>query len=97
MSTNTDTRALTRAWAIIVTLSLISVGANLARTHLAGLGFWAGALAMVLAFIKARQVLDHFLGLRRTAGPWRGLFTALLVLICAGVVALAGLERLGLP
>jgi hypothetical protein len=72
---------LARAWMVLAALTILSVAAAL----LAGNGHRAGLVSVVVAlaasFIKARQVLDHFLDLRRAGGGWRGVFNALLLVI----------------
>lgn len=77
-----DARLL-KAWLILVGLTIVSVGAGL-WLHIPAKA--AGAIAMVVAVVKARQVLDHFLDLRRAAGPWRAMLTSLLVFIAGGVI-----------
>lgn len=74
-------RRLLRAWAVLVTLTLISVGAALASGGHQRAGLIPVAVALIASFVKARQVLDHFLDLRRAQGGWRGLFNALLLVI----------------
>lgn len=78
----------TRAWLLLVALSLASTG--LAASGLSGAGFVLAVLA--LAGIKARLILAHYLGL--TAAPaWaRGfdLGLALLLALFAGLALAAG-------
>lgn len=84
MSTMMENDArLLKAWLVLVSLTIVSVGAGL-WLHLPAKA--AGAIAMVVAVIKARQVLDHFLDLRRAAGPWRTMLTALLMVVAGGIV-----------
>lgn len=71
---------MTRAWLLLVLLTVTSVAA---------LGRWesgplAGALVLGLAWFKVRLVLDHFVGLRR-AGAWR---TGLLALFLGVVIVI---------
>lgn len=76
-------RRLLRAWLILAALTILSVG-----TALAGQGTSLSLVAVLVAlgasFVKARQVLDHFLDLRRARGPWRAFFTGLLLVILGG-------------
>lgn len=76
--TKTDNARLTRAWAILAGLTVISVATALyAPEH----SLIAVGIALAASFIKARQVLDHFLDLRRAGAGWRGFFSAALLLI----------------
>lgn len=77
-----DARLL-KAWLVLVGLTILSVGAGL-WLHMPAKA--AGAIAMVVAVVKARQVLDHFLDLRSAAGPWRSMLTWLLVFIAGGII-----------
>ncbi|MBI3445635.1 MAG: cytochrome C oxidase subunit IV family protein [Magnetospirillum sp.] len=74
-------RNLLRAWAILASLTALSVGAALIGGTGQRSSLIAVAVALIASFIKARQVLDHFLDLRRAGWGWRGLFNALLLLI----------------
>ena len=80
-----DDRRLFTAWVILVALTALSVGVALAGIR-EGAGKWAGAVAMAVAFVKARQVLDHFLDLRRAGPFWRTFFTAALAGLLSGIV-----------
>lgn len=84
MPATPDDRRLLTAWATLVALTALSVAVTLAGGE--GAGKWAGAVAMTVAFVKARQVLDHFLDLRRAGGGWRTFFTAALAVLLAGIV-----------
>lgn len=81
-------RRLLRAWAVLAVLTVVSVGGALASggDHRAGLV--SVVVALAASFIKARQVLDHFLDLRRAGAGWRGLFNALLLAILGMCLAL---------
>ena len=80
-----DTRAwgrrLTRAWLILAGLTLVSTAAALAGPAGQRAGMISVAVALAAAFVKARQLLDHFLDLRRAGKGWRGLFNGLLLAI----------------
>lgn len=77
---------LRRAWALMAVLTVVSVAGALAGFR-AEAGPWAAALPLAIAFVKARQVLDHFLDLRRAGGNWRTVFTVLLLTVLAGIYA----------
>ena len=81
-----DEKRLTQAWLIVVAMTVASVGAAMAGAHVESGGRWASCVAMAAAFIKARQILDHFLDLRRAGKSWRGFFTWALVGIMGGVL-----------
>ncbi|CAA7617823.1 conserved membrane hypothetical protein [Candidatus Terasakiella magnetica] len=74
-------RRLLRAWAILAALTGLSVGAALMSGSGSRAGLFSVVVALAASFIKARQVLNHFLDLRRAGGSWRTLFTAVLLVI----------------
>lgn len=74
-------RRLTRAWVVLVALTVISVAAAVMGPPDQRASLVSVAVALIASFIKARQVLDHFLDLRRAGSGWRGLFNALLVAV----------------
>lgn len=89
MPASSDDRRLFTAWVILVALTALSVGVALAGGEgggSEGAGKWAGAVAMAVAFVKARQVLDHFLDLRRAGNGWRMGFTFALLGLLSGLV-----------
>ena len=90
-------RRLFRAWAILAILTVVSVGTALVGGDGQRAGLVSVAVALVAAFIKARQVLDHFLDLRRAGSGWRGLFNGMLLTILGICFALymAALIRSG--
>lgn len=76
---------LLRAWLMLLALS--GATALLASEH-ARLPKSAGAvLLLLLAFSKARIILDDYLGLR-AAPAWRRGFTVVILLFLAGLAAL---------
>jgi drug/metabolite transporter (DMT)-like permease len=81
MSASTDSRRLARAWMVLAGLTVISVGAAVAGGADNGSSLVAVLVALAASFIKARQVLDHFLDLRRAGRGWQTFFTALLALL----------------
>jgi hypothetical protein len=87
-------QAATRAWLIISALTIASVAAVLLGARMEGAGFWAGAFALALAFVKARQLLDHFLGLRQAGPAWRTTFMVALLVILGGMLLIGVLARL---
>lgn len=83
---NTETigawgRRLTRAWIVLAGLTVISVAAAAMGPPDQRASMLSVAVALIASFVKARQVLDHFLDLRRAGSGWRGLFNALLVAV----------------
>lgn len=74
-------RRLLRAWAILATLTLVSVASAMVAPHDQRVGLVSVSVALVASFIKARQVLDHFLDLRRAGSGWRTGFNVLLLVI----------------
>ncbi len=84
----TASRHLYRAWIVLAVLTIVSVVVRLMGAH-EGVGAVANLVALAASFVKARQVLDHFLGLRGAAGGWRTMLSALLLLILGGVGAMA--------
>ncbi len=81
-------RRLVRAWVILAGLTVVSVGAALTGGGGHRSSLVAVLVALVASFIKARQVLDHFLDLRRAGSGWRAVFTALLLVILGGCLIL---------
>jgi len=81
-------RRLVRAWMVLLGLTLVSVGAALAGGTNNRSGLVAVVVALVASFIKARQVLDHFLDLRRAGPGWQAVFTALLLTILGSCLVL---------
>ncbi|MEW5727902.1 MAG: cytochrome C oxidase subunit IV family protein [Pseudomonadota bacterium] len=79
-------RRLTRAWLLLVGLTLVSLAAVLGFGA-SEAGMAAAAVALAAAFYKARLVLDHFLDLRRAEGGWRAFFAAMLAVILGGLMA----------
>ena len=74
-------RRLVRAWVILLVLTCLSVGAALTGGPAGHTGVAAVVVALVASFVKARQVLDHFLDLRRAGQGWQAVFMALLLTI----------------
>ncbi len=81
-------RRLNRAWAVLAGLTVLSVGAALLGPDGQRASLGSVAVALVASFVKGRQVLDHFLDLRRAGSGWRGLFNALLLVILGSCFAL---------
>ncbi|MDA8232741.1 MAG: cytochrome C oxidase subunit IV family protein [Magnetospirillum sp.] len=77
-------RRLFRAWLVLVALTILSVTAALLGHDDTRLSLAAVLVTLAASFLKARQVLDHFLDLRRAGSGWQAFFTALLVLILGG-------------
>lgn len=79
-------RRLLKAWALLVTLTVVSLTVVLGfgRTEA---GLVAAAVALIASYFKARAVLDHFLDLRRADKGWRGFFSGMLVVLLGGLMA----------
>ncbi|TAN46953.1 MAG: hypothetical protein EPN26_14485 [Rhodospirillales bacterium] len=83
-----EERRLLKAWVILIGLTSVSVLAAFAGQSLEGGPGPALAVLMGTAFIKTRQVLDHFLDLREARAGWRSFFTflmAALLLLLLGI------------
>lgn len=70
---------ITRAWLLLVLLTLLSLGAG----HFGPTGLAANGLILVAAFAKGRWMLMDFLKLRGTPPAWRALFLSWLALVTA--------------
>jgi hypothetical protein len=84
----TEERRLFRAWLVLMSLTLVSLLAAFGGEGIEGGSALSLAVLMGAAFIKTRQVLDHFLDLREARAGWRVFFTLLLaglLLILLGV------------
>lgn len=79
-------RTLFKAWLVLVGLTLMSLAVVLGLGRSEG-GLVAAAVALVASYVKARAVLDHFLGLRHAGKGWRGFFSALLMVLLGGLMA----------
>ncbi|CAA7612542.1 cytochrome C oxidase subunit IV family protein [Magnetospirillum sp. SS-4] len=87
-------RRLNRAWIILAGITILSVGVALLSPPGQRAGLVSVLAALAASFVKARQVLDHFLDLRRAGPGWRGGFNALLALIL-GICLACYLAALG--
>jgi hypothetical protein len=75
--TQTAARQVTRAWSLLVVLTLLSLGAGGSGWT----GLAADALILTAAFAKGRWMLMDFLKLRRVPAGWRILFLCWLGLV----------------
>jgi len=75
----TAARQVTRAWGILVLLTLLS----LAASHSGLAGLMVNGLILAAAFAKGRWMLMDFLKLRGVPPGWRGLFLCWLGLVTA--------------
>jgi len=73
----TATRQVTRAWGVLVLLTLLSLAAN----HSGLTGSLVNALILAAAFVKGRWMLMDFLKLRHVPPGWRALFLCWLGLV----------------
>lgn len=85
-TSDSRSRRLLRAWALLVGLTMVSLIAALGFGQVEG-GRVAAAVALVAAYVKGRAVLDHFMDLRRAGPGWRNLFSGLLLVILGGLMA----------
>ncbi|EME71090.1 hypothetical protein H261_04992 [Paramagnetospirillum caucaseum] len=88
-------RRLDHAWMILAGLTIVSVVAAMLSPPGQRTSLLSVVVALVASFIKARQVLDHFLDLRRAGSGWQGLFNGLLLTVLGTCLALylAALSR----
>lgn len=86
MIPQSESRRLLRAWAILAGLTVVSVASALIWGNAEGGSLPAVLVALAASFLKARQVLDHFLDLRRAGPGWRGFFSAALLTILGGTL-----------
>lgn len=76
--------SLDRAWIILVILTLLSMGTGLFDDF----GHVGNAAILIITLVKGRQVLIHFLEIRKGYFGWLLLFSLwLLVIGCAGLGA----------
>ncbi|KAA0680714.1 cytochrome C oxidase subunit IV family protein [Roseomonas genomospecies 6] len=76
--------ALTRTWAVLMTLTAFSLWAGRAGGD-GSLGLLGAGLVLAAANFKADQILTHFLDLRRAGPGWRTLFRVMLTLLGAAI------------
>ena len=90
-------RRLLKAWLILMSLTTVSVLAAWSGQAIEGNGGLAILVLMGSAFIKTRQVLNHFLELRGAKAGWRSFFTllmaGLLLLLLAAGLAFVFLQK----
>jgi hypothetical protein len=75
--TQTAARQVTRAWFLLVLLTLLGLGTG----HLGISGLVANALVLAAAFAKGRWMLLDFLKLRGVPPAWRALLLCWLGLV----------------
>jgi hypothetical protein len=82
----TSARRITRAWAFLVLLTLLSMFAG----HAGATGLVGSGIVLLAAAAKGRWMLLDFLKLRHTQPGWRALFFSwLLAVALAGWIAAA--------
>lgn len=94
MITTFGKKRLARAWAILAALTILSVGTALTAGTAEGGSLMTVSVALTASYLKARQVLDHFLDLQRAGSGWRSLFSAILLLILGGTLACHAVQHL---
>jgi hypothetical protein len=81
---------LTRTWAILIALTVLSLLAG--RPGGEGtIGLLGSGLVLASATFKADQILTHFLGLRHAAPGWRVMFRVILTLLGAAIFGIYAL------
>ena len=80
-------RRLLRAWGVLSVLTIISIATAMTADADKQTGLFSITL-LIASFLKARQVLDHFLDLRHASGGWRSLFNALILVILVSSLGL---------
>ena len=80
----TTSKTANRRWAILLAFTAMTV--LIAQSSLSGAAFVIPVLLITLA--KGRIVIDHFMGLKGVAGPWRWIVLGWLVTVL-GLIALA--------
>lgn len=83
-----DEKRLATAWLVLMGLTALSVAAAHGGQSYEGKGALALFVLMASAFVKMRQVLEHFLELRKAEGGWRGFFTGMMLLLLGILLAL---------
>ena len=86
---------LLRAWGVLSILTIISIATAITADADKQTGLFSIAL-LIASFLKARQVLDHFLDLRHASGGWHSLFNFVILLIlgsCLGLYLMVALRR----
>ncbi|SCZ13755.1 cytochrome C oxidase subunit IV family protein [Microvirga guangxiensis] len=73
----TNARRITRAWGLLVLLTLLSLGAG----HSGWTGLTANTLILAAAFAKGRWMMMDFLKLRDASAGWQVLFLCWLALV----------------
>ncbi|RLQ20491.1 hypothetical protein E2F43_00310 [Seongchinamella unica] len=76
-------------WGVLVTLTLVSMGAALGSAgNWQPLPWWSPLLVLASTLFKCRQIMWVYLNLRTASSAWRGLLASL-ALLCVGVIAAA--------
>jgi hypothetical protein len=88
--TQTAARRITRAWGLLVLLTLLSLAAR----HSGPTGLAVNGLILAAAFTKGRWMLMDFLKLRGVQAGWRALFLCWLGLVTVIPWAIAALPLL---
>lgn len=81
---------LTRTWAILMGLTVISLLAGRPGGE-GSIGLLGIGLVLMAANFKADQILTHFLGLQRAGSGWRMLFRVMLTLLGMGIFGIYAL------
>jgi|GEM_PF-1437697 len=68
---------ITQTWIILLVLTMLTMGAG----YRSSLGLVGDAAIMIITLIKGRQLLVHFLEIRRSRFGWLFLFSLWLVIV----------------
>ena len=83
-------RSLLLCWAVLMVMTIVLLLAG-DPTDAHRLPLWSVALLLVVAMVKARQILWVFLDLRRSTMMWKATFLAFVGAILVVVLGCAGL------
>jgi len=84
MTSLPGTRRLLSTWAILMSLTLVSMGSALLDAEdWRALPLWSAALVLLATGFKAQRLLMVYLNLRMATPAWKGAFVGLVILTLA--------------
>ena len=84
MTSLPGTRRLLSTWAILMGLTLVSMGSALLDAQdWRALPLWSAALVLLATGFKAQRLLMVYLNLRMATPAWKGAFVGLVILTLA--------------
>jgi len=84
MTSLPGTRRLLSTWAILMSLTLVSMGSALLDAQdWRALPLWSAALVLLATGFKAQRLLMVYLNLRMATPAWKGAFVGLVILTLA--------------